>query len=137
MKVGRWFLAGLAFGIIAQVIGGIIYGAIFPHWYDCSKEFFRPMDHPGFMIGLPLLNSGQGLLLALVFPVLYPGIPGKSHIVKGAIFGLLIWLISTLPGLISQVCTTVLRFPLPCLIYTLVSMVLGCLTIAAILGKKE
>lgn len=136
MKIVRWFLAGLAFCVISQIVGGIIYGAIFPHWYDSCEEFFRPMSSPYFQMGLPLLNLFQGLLLAAIYSVLYYGIPGKNAISKGSIYGLLLWLAGPLPGVLSQFCVTVLRFPLPCLIFTFVSMVVGGLVIGSIFGKS-
>jgi len=135
MKVLRWFLAGLAFGVISQIVGGIIYGGIFPNWYFASQEFFRPMDHLGFKVGLPVMNLVQDLLLAIVYAVLYQGIPGKSPASKGAIFGLLLWIASPLPGMLIQFCISTMRFPLPCLINSLVASVVGCLAIAAIWGK--
>ncbi len=136
MKVLRWFLGGLAFGVISQIVGGIIYGGIFPNWYEASQEFFRAMDHIGFKVGLPVMNIVQGLLVAIVYAVLYQGIPGKSPTAKGAIFGLLLWIASSLPGMLIQFCISTMRFPLPCLINSLVASVVGCLVIAAIWGKS-
>ncbi|MDI6735083.1 MAG: hypothetical protein QME42_02650 [bacterium] len=136
MKVLRWFLAGLAFGVIAQIVGGIVYMGIFPHWYESCRQLFRPMDHPYFMIGLPLMNLVQGLLLAIVYAVLYNGIPAKTPVLKGIVFGLLLWLVGPLTGMLTDFCVTTMRFPLPCLIYTFVGTVVGCLSIAVIWGKS-
>ncbi len=136
MKVLRWFLAGLAFGVIAQIVGGIIYMAIFPHWYDACKQLFRPVDDAYFMIGLPVMNLVQGWLIACVYVLLYKGIPGENVLSKGIIFGLLLWIVGPLPGMLTDFCVTTMRFPLPCLIYTFVVTVVGCLAIAAIMGKS-
>ncbi|MEW6095612.1 MAG: hypothetical protein AB1567_03680 [bacterium] len=136
MKVLRWFLGGLAFGVISQIVGGIIYGGIFSRWYEASQEFFRPMNHPGFTVGLPVMNLVQGLLIGLVYAVLYKGIPTKSSVSKGTIFGLLLWIAGPLPGMLIQFCISTMRFPLPCLINSLVVTVVGCLVIAAIWGKS-
>ncbi|MEW6620965.1 MAG: hypothetical protein AB1422_16795 [bacterium] len=136
MKVVRWFVAGLAFGIISQIVGGIIYGGIFAHWYDCCSQLFRPMDSPLFTIGLSVMNLVQGLLLAAIYPVFYKGIPTQKPISKGVIFGLLLWIATALPGMLTDFCVTNMRFPLPCLIYTLITMVVGCLVIGAIWGKS-
>ncbi len=138
MKALRWLFGGLVFGVIAQIIGGIIYGAIFPNWYSIETVpgLLRPMNYIGFKVGLPIMNLIQGLLLSFVYVIFYKGIPGKSPVAKGVNFGFLLWLANALPGVLISFCTENIRFPLPCLIHTLIVMVFGSLIIGAIWGKS-
>lgn len=138
MKALRWFLGGLVFAIIAQIVGGIVYGMLFPNWYsvETATELFRPLDSMGFKVGLPVLNLVEGLLLSLVYAIFYKAIPGKRPITKGAFFGFLLWLVGPFTGTLINFATENMRFPLPCLVDTLIIMVLGCKTIAKIWGKS-
>ena len=80
----------------------------------------------------------MGIILALVYALLYRGIPGKS-IVKGLVFGLFVWLVGTLPGMLAtytfmRVATTVVIY---WTIQGLVVLLVEGAIIAAIYGNPE
>src|SRR3972149_11470501 len=97
MKILRGILSGIAFGIIGEIFGFIIYGVLFMKWISESHQVWRPMESMHMRIGMPLADIFGGLMVALAFAILYKGIPGTG-IKKGLIFGLILWLITRLAG---------------------------------------
>lgn len=132
-NVLRWLLASVLFFVIAQIIAMVVYGVLFPNYYQ-GYEFFRPMSSLHFRFGLPLMGLIQAMIVCLLYAVFYKGIPGVG-ILKGLSFGLLMWLPNGC-GIVITFCTTIEPFPVPCLVYTLVSMIVGGLVMAAVYGKS-
>jgi len=132
-KVLRWLLASVLFFVIAQIIAMVVYGVLFPNYYQ-GYEAFRPMTSLHFRFGLPLMGMVQAMIFSLLFVVFYKGIPWAG-ILKGVSFGLLMWLPSGC-GIIITYCTTIEPFPVPCLVYTLISMIVGGLVMSAVYGKS-
>ncbi|MEK7274573.1 MAG: hypothetical protein AAB110_04905 [Candidatus Desantisbacteria bacterium] len=131
-RVWRWLLASVLFFVVGQVIAMGVYGGLFPNYYQ-GYEAFRPMSSMHFRCGLPLMSLIQSMVIALLYAVFYKGIPGTG-VLKGVVFGLLLWLMTGC-GIVITFCTTVEPFPVPCLVYTLVSMIVGGLVISAVYGK--
>jgi hypothetical protein len=52
------------------------------------------------IIGPHVIGIIRALLFALVFAILYKGIPGKG-ITKGIVYGVLVWLVGALTGMAS------------------------------------
>ncbi len=97
MKILRGFLGGIAFGIIGEIFGFLIYGVLFMKWTAEAHQIWRPMDSLHMRIGMPLADIFSGLMVALAYAILYNGIPGTG-IKKGIIFGLILWLITRFAG---------------------------------------
>jgi hypothetical protein len=135
-KLGRILVAGLAYGIVAQVIGGIIYGGIFMKWTQEIAFLWRPMDSLLWKVGMPLSSFLEGILLAIGYIVLYKGIPGEG-IKKGLSFGLLLFLMNGIAGELSWYS----MMPLPSMyilagwLYSFVVFVIGGILISLIYGK--
>ncbi|MFH1860667.1 MAG: hypothetical protein ABH870_06620 [bacterium] len=53
---------------------------------------------------------------------------------KGIVFGSLLWLMTGC-GIVITYCTTVVPFPVPCLVQTFASMIIGGMVISAVYGK--
>ncbi|MBU1752560.1 hypothetical protein KKG56_01680 [bacterium] len=131
-NVLRWLLASVLFFVIAQVVAIGVYGGLFPNYYE-GYVAFRPMSSLHFRFGLPLMGLIQAMVISLLYAVFYKGIPGAG-ILKGVVFGLLLWLMTGC-GIVITYCTTVMPFPVPCLVQTIISMIIGGVVISAVYAK--
>jgi len=137
MKILRGILSGIAFGIIGEIFGFIIYGVLFMKWISESHQVWRPMESMHMRIGMPLADIFGGLMVALAFAILYKGIPGTG-IKKGLIFGLILWLITRLAGELFFYVMS----PIPVMlviagwIHGLIVGAAGGMAVAAIYGKS-
>ena len=137
MKVVRGILGGIAFGIISQVFGFLIYGMLFMQWTLEANRVWRPMDSPFWQIGVSLADILSGLTIALAFALLYKGIPG-SGLRKGLAFGLILWLITRFAGELFFYAMTPIPFMLVVAgwLHGLIVLPLGGMAMAAIYGKS-
>lgn len=101
MKLGKIVIAGLAVTIFGMIMGAVTCGGIFNWVYKLEPtNVWKPMDGPPgiiFMIGTLVLN----IILSFIYALIHKGIPGKSKLVKGLIFGLCVWAVGMLPGMFS------------------------------------
>ncbi len=134
MKRLRWFIAGIVWGVFSYVVHGVVNGGIFKNWYKGHEYLYRTFDS-AMMIRLFILNIIMGLVVSLLYSVLYKGIPGKSIVGKGFLFGILFFL-PRLVGLFFQYTLNLGPFPFPCLISEIIAIPLGGILIALIYGKE-
>ncbi len=137
MKVLRGILGGVAFGIIGEIFGFLIYGVIFMKWTDEAHQVWRPMESLHIRIGMPLADIFSGLMVALAYAILYKGIP-NAGLKRGLIFGLILWLITRFAGEMFFYVMSPIPFMLVIAgwIHGLIQMSLGGVIIAAIYGKS-
>ncbi|MDY7032143.1 MAG: hypothetical protein SVY10_09595 [Thermodesulfobacteriota bacterium] len=137
MKVLRGVLGGLAFGVIGEFFGWLIYGVLFMKWSEQVSQLWRPMDSLHWRIGMPLTDIFYGLMVALGYAILYKGIPG-TNLKKGLMFGLILWLITRLTGELFWYTMSPIPFMLVIAgwVHGILVMLLGGLVIAAIYGKS-
>ena len=137
MKILRGILSGIAFGIIGEIFGFIIYGVLFMKWISESHQVWRPMESMHMRIGMPLADIFGGLMVALAFAILYKGIPGTG-IKKGLIFGLILWLITRLAGELFFYVMSPIPFMLVIAgwIHGLIVGAIGGMAVAVIYGKS-
>lgn len=137
MKILRGILSGIAFGIIGEIFGFIIYGVLFMKWISESHQVWRPMESMHMRIGMPLADIFGGLMVALAFAILYKGIPGTG-IKKGLIFGLILWLITRLAGELFFYVMSPIPFMLVIAgwIHGLIVGATGGMAVAVIYGKS-
>jgi len=137
MKILRGILGGIAFGMISEIFGWLIYGVIFMKWTTQSSQLWRPMDSLCWRIGMPLADIFSGLMISLGFALLYKGIP-STGIKKGLMFGFILWLIIRLAGELFWYAMTPIPFMLVVAgwVHGLIAMLLGGVVMAAIYGKS-
>jgi hypothetical protein len=100
MKILRIVIAGAVVTVLKSLIGGLTCGWLFNWVYEVEPTaIWRQMDAPpiGYLIASLALN----ILLVLVYALLAKGIPGKNKLVKGLVFGLCVWAVGILPGMLS------------------------------------
>ncbi len=137
MKLLRGILGGVAFGIIGELFGWLIYGGLFMKWTAQVSQLWRPMESLHWRIGMPLTNIFGGMMVALAYAILYKGIPGRG-IQKGLVFGLILWLITRVAGELFFYAMSPIPFMLVIAgwLHGLIVGALGGIVIAAIYGKN-
>ena len=137
MKPWRIVIASVVVTIVGAVIGATMCGGVFNWVYSIEPtNVWRPMEGPPgamFQIGMLVLN----VVFVLVYVLLKQGIPGKNAALKGLVFGLCVWAVGTLPGMLAThtfmtVATTVVIY---WTIFGLVQILLQGLIVALIYGE--
>lgn len=99
-KVLRIVVAAAAITVFMVVVGGITCGCIFKGMYKIEPaNVWKPMEgSPGavFYVGSFIMY----LIFVLVYVLLCKGIPGKNAVSKGIVYGLCVWAVGQLPGMI-------------------------------------
>lgn len=101
MKVGKVVIAGAAVTIVNAVIGMVTCGGVFNWVYKLEPaNVWRPMSGgPGAMF--MLASFVVSTILALVYALINKGIPGRTTWKKGIVFGLCVWAVGMLPGMLA------------------------------------
>jgi len=101
MKIVRILIAALAVSVFSAIFAGVTCGGLFNWVYKLEPtNVWKAMEGPPglvFYTGSFALN----LVLVVVYALLNKGIPGKNKFIKGIIFGLCVWAVGTLPGMLS------------------------------------
>lgn len=134
----RIILAGLAVTIFGIVVAMLTCGWLFNWVYTLEPtNVWRPMEGGAppmwFLVGGFALN----ILMAAMYAMIRKGIPGGNRLVRGLLFGLLVWVVGMLPGMFATftfmtVATTVVVY---WTILDLVLLPIKGLIIAALYGK--
>ncbi|MFA5148359.1 MAG: hypothetical protein WC491_04440 [Candidatus Omnitrophota bacterium] len=101
MKIGKLLIAAIALSIFGFIVAAVTCGGVFNWVYKLEPtNVWKPMDGPPVLayhvVGL-LLN----MILVAVYALLRKGIPGKSRLVKGLVYGLCVWAVGMLPGMFA------------------------------------
>ena len=137
MKLVRILVASVAVTVFNVVVGGLTCGWLFNWVYKIEPtNVWKPMEAPPGVVFLAG-SLALSLILVLVYVLLRKGIPGPNRLVKGLVFGLCVWAVGVLPGMLSTF--TFMTVAATVLIYwtalLLVVLPLKGLIIAAIYGK--
>lgn len=108
-KVARMIGAGVLFGIIALIVHWIfayvgmdyyLDPAYFPVW---SKLMMPTAGPPpaSFLYYSLTFNIISGILFAFVYTVLGSCVPGKKFIIRGLVYGFLVFLVGAIPGYLA------------------------------------
>lgn len=139
MKLGKMAVAGLALTVFRAITGMVTCGGVFSWVYKLEPvHVWRPMTggpSMKFFLGSLLLN----MIFAGIFVLMQKGIPGSTRIAKGFVFGIGVWAVGMLPGMLATyefmtVATTVVIY------WTILGLVLtpvDGMIVAAICGDKQ
>ena len=105
INIKKTIVIGVIIGIVSMVYSWLTCGWLFSGIYRIEPtniwKFSADTALPvGQMIFMFLANILLGVILAGVYAYIKGGIPG-SGIKKGLCFGLIVWLVGTLPGLFA------------------------------------
>ena len=109
--------------IIVSVISGILFG-ILDGLINANPmanklfEVYKPIAKPSlnFVAGI-IIDLAYGFILAALFMLLYPVLPGATGVVKGLSFGLMAWFFRVAMSVASQ--WMMYKVPLNTLVYSL------------------
>jgi len=109
--------------IIVSVISGILFG-ILDGLINANPmanklfEVYKPIAKPSlnFVAGI-IIDLAYGFILAALFMLLYPVLPGATGVVKGLSFGLMAWFFRVVMSVASQ--WMMYKVPLNTLVYSL------------------
>jgi hypothetical protein len=107
-NTGKWEGLSLTSYIIVSIISGILFGAL-DGVINANPlavrlfEVFKPIAKT--TINIPagvVIDLAYGFVLAGLFMLLYPALPGDAGVVKGISFALMVWFFRVVMGVISQ-----------------------------------
>ena len=124
--------------IIVSVIGGILFGVLdgvinANPLANRLYEVYKPIAKTSvnFVAGM-LIDLAYGFILAAVFLLLYPSLPGAAGLVKGLSFALLVWFFRVVMSVASQ--WMMYKVPLKALLYTLLAGLAEMLILGILYG---
>ena len=134
LKVG---LTGLLAGVVLFVVGNLGYFATKGFYVQSNPALWKPMPMPGWLFQLFLWNLVIGILFAMMYELVKTALP-QGKLAGGLVYGLLLWLVGTTPGMISTHLTINLptSLVLSSWLEGLVSSVLAGWTIAGVLKSR-
>ncbi len=139
MKLGRIFIAGIVSAVLGAIVGGFCCGGIFNWVYKLEPtNVWRAMENIPW-IRFHVLSVGLHIILAFSYALLNRSLPGANKLIKGLTFGLIIWLVGILPGMLAThafmtVANTVVIY---WTIIGLFTSLLNGIVIAIIYGEAE
>lgn len=102
MNAKRIVIAGVVVWIVSSIFLFLTCGWLFKWVYQLPPNIWRDWSTmPATalnLIGPHVIGLIRTLLFALVFAIIYKGIPGKG-VVKGMIYGVLVWIVGALSGM--------------------------------------
>jgi len=137
MKIGKMLMAALVVSVFNTIVGGLTCGWLFNWVYKIEPtNVWKAMDGPpgfDYLVGSLLLN----IVLVVVYAALLKGMPGKTKLVKGLVFGLCVWAVGILPGMFATYAfmTVATEVVIYWTLIGLVEMPLNGMIIAAIYGE--
>ena len=92
MNTKRILIAGIAVWIISSILGWLTCGWLFNWVYALSPNIWKPAEEMlGVnMVWMSLVGLFTAMVFALVYALLYKGIPCKG-IKKGLMYGFIVW----------------------------------------------
>lgn len=127
MKAVKILVATIVVTVLSTAVGCVTCGWLFNWVYEIEPTNvwkLKAMEAP------PMWFFASGLILNLLFVLVYAmlskGIPGKSRTARGLLFGLCVWAVGTLPGMVATyalmtVATTVVVY------WTIIGLIDYCL----------
>jgi hypothetical protein len=122
--------------LIVSILSGILFG-ILDGLINANPlanrlyAVYKPIARPSISIGVGMIiDLAYGFILAALFLLLYPSLPGETGLVKGVSYALMLWFLRVVMSAASQ--WMMFKVPLKALLYTLLAglgemLVLGIL----------
>jgi len=111
--------------IVVSVVSGILFG-ILDGLTNANPiaikllEAYKPIAKTSvnFVAGI-IIDLAYGFILAALFLLVYPSLPGQVGLVKGVSFGLIVWFLRVVMSVASQ--WMMFQVPFKTLLYTLLA----------------
>lgn len=134
MNVRRVIGAALLIWVATMVFRWLTCGWLFTWVYDIPPNIWKKPEEMitvGNIIGVNLSNLVQAFLFAIVFAIIYKGVPGKG-VGKGIIYGFFVWLLSGFSGVVSMPFYMIVAVPV--VVYWIVQVLVLDIINGAIVG---
>lgn len=96
--IKQGFVSGVLAGIVMIIIGAIFGGLTGPLYAE-TPQLWKPMEPLiNWLVGMWIINIIIGIIFGLVYGKIQQGIPGGGT-KKGLYYGLILWLVGTIPGM--------------------------------------
>lgn len=138
-KIQKIIIASVAVTVVGSIVGMLTCGWLFRWVYEIEPvNVWRPMDGPPgaiFFVASWIIN----LIFVSVYSLFYKGIPGKNVIAKGLVYGLCVFAVGQLTGMVmtymfmTVAWQVVVYLTIGGLIFTPIYGIIA----AAICGKQE
>ena len=124
----RYIIVSIASGVLFGILDGLINAnPIAIKLFEVYKPIAKTSVN--FVAGM-IIDLAYGFILAALFLLLYPSLPGEAGLLKGVSFALMVWFLRVVMSVASQ--WMMFRVPLKALLYTLLAQ-LGEMLILGIL----
>ncbi len=126
----RYLLVGIGGGILFGMLDGLINGNAYARR---MLEAYRPIARTA--INVPagvLIDIVLGLVMAFVFLVLYQSWPGRTGLIKGLAFGLIVWFFRVVMNAASS--WMMFNVPMTTLTYLVVTGLIEMLILGIVFG---
>jgi len=134
----RIVLAGLAVTVFGAAVGMVTCGRLFNWVYTVEPvNVWKSMEGGAPPVWFLLGEFAMAILLAAMYAMVCKGVPGGNRLVRGLLFGLLVWIVGMLPGMFATY-TFMTVAPVVVLYWTIHALFvlpIKGLIIAAIYGK--
>ncbi len=101
MNLSRLILATVAISVFSTIIGMITCGGVFNWVYSIEPaNIWKPMDSAPsalYFTGLFIVNA----IFVMIYALINKALPGQNKLIKGLAYGLGVWAVGTLPGMLS------------------------------------
>lgn len=101
MKISKVLIATIVVSVFNFIVGALTCGGLFSWVYKVEPvNVWKPMTNAilPYMIAEILIVN---LLFVVVYALIQKGVPGKNKFTKGLIYGLLVWLVGLVPGMLA------------------------------------
>lgn len=101
MNIKKLILAAVLVTIFNVLFGMLTCGGFFSWVYKLEPtNVWRSMEN--FSLPLMIVTTFiTDLIFVFVYALINKGVPGQNKFVKGLIYGLLVWLVGMVPGMIA------------------------------------
>lgn len=100
-KFFKVILAGIVSGFILFIVASISYNFVKEITDPSLKYIFREAISMKWFYKLLIINAGTGIVMAIFYSLLRSGLPGNDFI-KGATWGMIVWIIMITQPLITS-----------------------------------
>ena len=124
--------------IIVSIVSGVLFG-ILDGLINANPiatrlfEVFKPIAKTSlnFVAGM-IIDLAYGFILAALFLLLYPSLPGEAGLVKGVSFALIAWFFRVVMSVASQ--WMMYKVPVKTLLYSLLAGLVEMLVLGILYG---
>jgi hypothetical protein len=128
--MSRFVIASFVTGVVFAVLDGLIHAnPLAQRLYAVYKPLARTSVNAPAGIAIDL---AYGFLMAAVFLLLYPSLPGASGLAKGLSFSILVWLFRVVMGVAGE--WMMFTVPAPTLFYKLATGFAEMAALGVLLG---